>query len=92
MRDLRTIYERQVDTLSEAIVTKASGVFLWVVLACRSSVEGLEKADGISDLRKRHDALPPKGHGVILCFSSETHCLTLSPLCPAFTLGTQAST
>lgn len=40
------------------IVKKASGVFLWVVLACRSVREGLAACDYLPELRKRVDDLP----------------------------------
>ncbi|KAI1353533.1 prion-inhibition and propagation-domain-containing protein [Xylaria sp. FL0043] len=36
----------------------ASGVFLWVILACRSLVNGLAACDNIQELRKRVDELP----------------------------------
>lgn len=37
---------------------KASGVFLWVVLACRSVVQGCHNYDTIEDLKARVNALP----------------------------------
>jgi hypothetical protein len=40
------------------LVTKASGVFLWVVLACQSLLEGFAAFDRVSDLRSRVDELP----------------------------------
>ena len=40
------------------LVAKASGVFLWVVLACRSLIDGFAAWDRISDLRDRVDSLP----------------------------------
>jgi len=40
------------------IVTKASGVFLWVVLVVRDLLGGLRNRDDISDLQKRLEALP----------------------------------
>ncbi|KAJ4298133.1 hypothetical protein N0V90_006032 [Kalmusia sp. IMI 367209] len=44
--------------LIEQITAKANGVFLWVFLVVRSLLRGLEKNDGISDLKKRVDELP----------------------------------
>lgn len=35
------------------IVKKSSGVFLWVVLACRSLISGFESHDRIAELRRR---------------------------------------
>lgn len=44
----------------EDLVNKSSGVFLWVVLACRSLLSGFEDYDRIPELRKRVDELPPE--------------------------------
>lgn len=40
------------------IVKKADGVFLWVILACRSVREGLAANDYLPELRRRVDGLP----------------------------------
>jgi hypothetical protein len=45
------------------LVEKASGVFLWVVLACRSVVEGLIAYDSTADIKARVDELPREGQG-----------------------------
>ena len=42
------------------LVRKASGVFLWVVLACQSLLEGFASFDSIADLQRRIDELPPE--------------------------------
>ncbi|KAH8883192.1 hypothetical protein GQ53DRAFT_847092 [Thozetella sp. PMI_491] len=42
------------------IVGKASGVFLWVVLACRSVRQGFTAYDHLSEIQKRIDELPPE--------------------------------
>ena len=42
------------------LVDKASGVFLWVVLACRSLSEGFANCDRWSDLQERVNELPPE--------------------------------
>ncbi|KAJ3466958.1 hypothetical protein MRS44_004522 [Fusarium solani] len=39
---------------------KSSGVFLWVVLACRSVLEGFAAFDSISDLKLRVHRIPPE--------------------------------
>jgi hypothetical protein len=49
--------ERASELVTE-IVTKASGVFLWVVLVVRDLLRGLRNRDDISDLQKRLKALP----------------------------------
>ena len=57
---LRCKDPRQTDNLQSNIIEKAYGVFLWVVLACRSAREGLDNFDRLSNLRGRIDELPPK--------------------------------
>jgi len=42
------------------IRSKADGVFLWVVLACRTLLEGFEAYDSVEELRRRVDELPPE--------------------------------
>ncbi|KAI1409916.1 prion-inhibition and propagation-domain-containing protein [Hypoxylon sp. FL1857] len=42
------------------LVNKASGVFLWVVLACRSLLEGFAAFDYLDELQRRVDELPPE--------------------------------
>jgi len=60
MLGLLKIRPSQAQDISETIVNKSSGVFLWVVLACRSLRQGLDGGDSISDLRRRLDELPPE--------------------------------
>lgn len=50
---------REMDQLVDDIVTKASGVFLWVSLVVSSLITGMGNGDRITDLRKRFDTLPP---------------------------------
>ncbi|KAF4627148.1 hypothetical protein G7Y89_g11005 [Cudoniella acicularis] len=45
--------------LVDEIVTKASGVFLWVILVVRSLLGGLRNGDDVNDLRRRLQDLPP---------------------------------
>jgi hypothetical protein len=49
-----------VQRLAEDIQSKASGVFLWVVLACRSLIEGFEAYDNAEELQWRVEDLPPE--------------------------------
>ncbi|KAI9658282.1 MAG: hypothetical protein M1821_002415 [Bathelium mastoideum] len=44
--------------IMQNITSKASGVFLWVVLVVRSLSEGLTEGDRFSDLQRRLDDLP----------------------------------
>lgn len=50
--------ERKASQIIQDIVKKANGVFLWVVLACRSVREGLAAHDYLPELRRRVDDLP----------------------------------
>ncbi|PVH88382.1 hypothetical protein DL98DRAFT_524857 [Cadophora sp. DSE1049] len=47
------------EQLIQNIVSKASGVFLWVALVVKSLLEGFTNNDTMSDLQKRLDLLPP---------------------------------
>ncbi|KAK7966477.1 uncharacterized protein PG986_000754 [Apiospora aurea] len=42
----------------EQVMLRAEGVFLWVVLAVRSLLEGVDYNDNIADMRRRLDAIP----------------------------------
>ena len=57
---LQEIYATPIESLMKELMGKASGVFLWVVLACRSLIQGLNDCDSISDLRYRIEELPPE--------------------------------
>lgn len=46
--------------IAETLIDKASGVFLWVVLACESILEGLEDYDTVPELMDRVNELPPE--------------------------------
>ncbi|KAL1854340.1 hypothetical protein Daus18300_011526 [Diaporthe australafricana] len=46
--------------ICEILMGKASGVFLWVILACRSVLEGLDEYDTVPELIDRIKALPPE--------------------------------
>ena len=58
MVQLRDADPVNTDFLVEEIVSKASGVFLWVVLVVTSLLDGLTNRDRISDLRRRLELLP----------------------------------
>jgi len=60
MKFLSDADEASAAGIRQDIVNKASGVFLWVILACRSVLEGLAACDFISELRNRVDDLPPE--------------------------------
>lgn len=48
------------DAVRKGLIEKSSGVFLWVVLACRSVLEGFAAYDSASELHSRVDELPPE--------------------------------
>jgi len=48
-----------VNRLTEQVVRKATGVFLWANLVVTSLLDGLKSGDRVSDLQRRLDRLPP---------------------------------
>ena len=60
MQELRLENPQEARVLERHIVSKASGVFLWVSLVVRSLISGLKTYDRISDLQRRLDELPPE--------------------------------
>ncbi|KAH6847636.1 prion-inhibition and propagation-domain-containing protein [Chaetomium sp. MPI-CAGE-AT-0009] len=46
--------------LIEEVVHKSCGVFLWVILACRSLLSGFADYDRIDELKRRVEELPPE--------------------------------
>ncbi|KAI3581949.1 hypothetical protein IWW34DRAFT_817591 [Fusarium oxysporum f. sp. albedinis] len=51
--------------ITQKLVEKASGVFLWVVLACRSVIEGCDDFCTIAELKERVDELPKEVEDLI---------------------------
>lgn len=60
MARLSHIEPREVMEIAEVLVSKACGVFLWVVLACQSILEGLEEYDTTPELMSRANEIPPE--------------------------------
>ncbi|KAF5685253.1 hypothetical protein FCIRC_3556 [Fusarium circinatum] len=58
MRSLSHQSHFPVDRITQKLAQKASGVFLWVILACRSVVEGCDDFCTITELEARVDELP----------------------------------
>ncbi|KAF6832931.1 small s protein [Colletotrichum plurivorum] len=58
MMSLRRRFPQQAKKLTSELVDKSSGVFLWVVLACRSINDGFVDCDSIAELHQRIDDLP----------------------------------
>ncbi|KAI9147256.1 Heterokaryon incompatibility protein s [Paramyrothecium foliicola] len=48
----------------EELIDKSSGVFLWVVLACRSVTNGFAAYDSVQELSRRVKDLPPELEGM----------------------------
>lgn len=63
------------------IVTKASGVFLWVYLVVSSLLEGLSNADTVADLQARLEALPPDLKDLFRKILQDIDPLYLKPAC-----------
>ncbi|OAL53429.1 hypothetical protein IQ07DRAFT_360507 [Pyrenochaeta sp. DS3sAY3a] len=60
MRKLMCRSPEECEKIIKDIIDKSSGVFLWVVLACRSLLSGFADYDNISELRRCVDELPPE--------------------------------
>jgi len=60
MKKLINRHAQEAVSIIKEIVDKASGVFLWVILACRSLLMGFSHYDNLEELRSRVDALPPE--------------------------------
>lgn len=58
MRLLKEAEPKHAADLVHEVVTKASGVFLWVTLIVKSLLNRLRNRDGIDDLRRRPSDLP----------------------------------
>ncbi|KAF9774685.1 hypothetical protein IL306_007285 [Fusarium sp. DS 682] len=56
---------QEVDKITQKLVHNASGVFLWLVLACRSVIEGCDDFSTISDLNARVGELPKEVEDLI---------------------------
>ena len=57
---LREMHPTGAEGLLREVVDKASGVFLWVILACRSLLDGFAAYDSLAELQRRVDELPPE--------------------------------
>ncbi|KAI0457925.1 hypothetical protein F5B21DRAFT_462220 [Xylaria acuta] len=57
-RQLQQYKPQRAQFLIKSITSKASGVFLWVVLVVRSLLEGLDQGDKATELQGRLDDLP----------------------------------
>ncbi|KAK4201145.1 prion-inhibition and propagation-domain-containing protein [Triangularia verruculosa] len=60
MKKLVARYPDEGQELLNDVIKRSSGVFLWVVLACRSLFSGFAAHDRIAELRRRVNELPPE--------------------------------
>ncbi|KAG5784651.1 hypothetical protein H9Q73_001715 [Fusarium xylarioides] len=65
MMTLSQLSPLEVQEITQKLLHKASGVFLWVVLACRSVVEGCDDFLTITELKERVDELPKEVEDLI---------------------------
>lgn len=63
--DLNKLDSEFASSLTESVIAKADGVFLWVVLVVRSLLGGLTDGDNRFDLEERLDSFPPDLEGLI---------------------------
>ncbi|KAK3493378.1 prion-inhibition and propagation-domain-containing protein [Neurospora crassa] len=60
MKVLAASGEQPPNIITDTLIGKASGVFLWVILACRSILDGFAAYDTVAELCQRVDDLPPE--------------------------------
>ncbi|KAI0555609.1 prion-inhibition and propagation-domain-containing protein [Xylaria curta] len=60
MKYLLITHRERVKKLSDTLVEMSSGMFLWLVLACRSLENGFARFESIEDLEHRIYELPPE--------------------------------
>lgn len=60
MQKLMVRHRTEALALVEELAEKSSGVFLWVILACRSLLSGFADYDRLAELKQRMDELPPE--------------------------------
>ncbi|KAK3690334.1 prion-inhibition and propagation-domain-containing protein [Podospora appendiculata] len=60
MKILISQYPEEGVTILKKVIDKAAGVFLWVILACRSLLYGFAAYDRLEELRRRVHELPPE--------------------------------
>ncbi|KAM5346259.1 hypothetical protein ACJ41O_009264 [Fusarium nematophilum] len=60
MKKLTRRYPEKCAELLKTLIEKSSGVWLWIILACRSLLDGFAAHDRVSELEARVDELPPE--------------------------------
>jgi len=59
------IADTSMEKLASEIISRSSGIFLWVVLVTREVCEGLAKGNSLDILLKRLEVTPPEVHDLI---------------------------
>ncbi|SPO04031.1 related to small s protein [Cephalotrichum gorgonifer] len=60
MATLKAIDPSGAASILDGLANRASGVFLWIVLACRSIIDGFGSFDSVEELQARVQELPPE--------------------------------
>ncbi|KAI8718115.1 hypothetical protein NCS52_00889500 [Fusarium sp. LHS14.1] len=71
-RHMRRFPEASASLMHE-LVEKSSGVWLWIILACRSICSGFDDHDRLSEIRRRVDELPPELKDMFMHMLSKVH-------------------
>ncbi|KAF5654929.1 hypothetical protein F25303_1010 [Fusarium sp. NRRL 25303] len=66
-------YPEEAASLMNELVDKSSGVWLWIILACRSICGGFDDHDRLSEIRRRVDELPPELKDMFMHMLSKVH-------------------
>lgn len=64
MLTLKASHPEDAEFIIQQLVDKAAGVFLWVILACRSILNGFAAYDTVAELMERVEELPPELEGM----------------------------
>ncbi|KAI1026543.1 hypothetical protein LB503_013353 [Fusarium chuoi] len=66
-------YPEEAASLMNELVDKSSGVWLWIILACRSICGGFDDHDRLTEIRRRVDELPPELKDMFMHMLSKVH-------------------
>ncbi|KAK2690193.1 hypothetical protein QWA68_010950 [Fusarium oxysporum] len=66
-------YPEDSASLMNELVDKSCGVWLWIILACRSICGGFDDHDRLSEIRRRVDELPPELKDMFMHMLSKIH-------------------
>ncbi|KAG9508332.1 hypothetical protein J7337_001896 [Fusarium musae] len=66
-------YPTESASLMSELVDKSCGVWLWIILACRSICGGFDDHDRLAEIRRRVDELPPELKDMFMHMLSKIH-------------------